>query len=64
MHIILFINNAKTCSFDVGTFSRKLAQFFVRRKLQIFTLRGTVVPRSFRPGAKDIQLYSVLQKIT
>lgn len=60
VHIILFINNAKTCQFDVGTFSRKQAQFFVRRRLQIFTMRGTVVPRSFRPGAKDIKLFSAL----
>lgn len=52
---------------DLGA-SPNRAQFFVRRKLQIFTMGGTVAqvvhPNFFRLGDTDLQLLNNLKRIT
>lgn len=55
------------CS-EIRLISLKLAQCFVRRKLQLFTLGGTGAPRLslrffFRPEATDLQLYITVPEI-
>lgn len=55
------------CS-EIRLISLKLAQCFVRRKLQLFTSGGTGAPRPslrffFRPEATDLQLYITVPEI-